>query len=610
MTINHDSPTTSSNFLPWGDIPVSQEAIKENQAYLQVLAEMRHLTYRRNEKEIVSKFLNCVTEQFHFCKTWYGVYDKKSQTVHPSIHFGKQAGVIDGDSFSTDELKTEENRFPACTAVVSGNFCILNKLRTSRDFSKWQHIATEGDFNSLAVFPFEVNGQVEGVFVLYSQARLINGNVTEYLQFAIMELARILSDRRLWEEQKRLLRQAKEKAEMAVEMKSRFLANMSHEIRTPMTAILGYTEMLNDREITRQNTEEIARIIRNNSEYLLHILNDILDFSKIEAEMMRIEMSSFPLNNLLSEIDSIFSVVAKEKGVSLSFTNNTPYPAEIMSDPIRLKQIMLNLVGNAFKFTEKGKVEILVSWSGDNRLGIGQLRIDIKDTGKGISEDALEKIFNPFEQEDISATRKYEGTGLGLAISRRLVHLLSGNLTVESTPGQGSLFSIFLPQQISSSAAWSNTIQLGVLIDTNDESESICNKTQTTIQGSRILLVEDGIDNQRHFSMILKKAGAEVTIASNGQEGVDVIDKTIGEEQSFDLILMDMQMPVMDGLTAAKIIRSKGMQFPIVALTAHAMQEERDRCIAAGFTDFLTKPILRNSLLAAVSKILDTQAVQ
>ena len=571
---------------------------------------MRHLTYRRNEKEIISKFLNCVTEQFHFSKTWYGTYDKKLQTIRPSIHFGKQAGVIDGDSFSTNELKTEENRFPACAAVVSGNCRILNKLKTFRDFSKWQHVAMEGDFNSLAVFPFEVNGQIEGVFVLYSQSRLINSNVTEYLQFAIMELARIFSDRRLWEEQKRLLRQAKEKAEMAVEMKSRFLANMSHEIRTPMTAILGYTEMLNDHEITRQNTEEIARIIRNNSEYLLHILNDILDFSKIESEMMRIEMSSFPLDNLLSEIDSIFSVVAKEKGVSLSFTNSTPYPAEIMSDPIRLKQIMLNLVGNAFKFTEKGKVEILVSWSGDKRLSIGQLRIDIKDTGKGISEDALEKIFNPFEQEDASATRRYEGTGLGLAISRRLVHLLSGNLTVESTPGLGSLFSIFLPQQISPSAIWSNTIQLGILMDTNNESESICNKTQTTIQGRRILLVEDGIDNQRLFSMILKKAGADVTIASNGQEGVDAIDNAIEENRLFDLILMDMQMPVMDGLTAAKIIRSKDIQLPIVALTAHAMQEERDRCIAAGFTDFLTKPILRNSLLTAVSKILDSRTAQ
>ncbi|MCL2623458.1 MAG: response regulator, partial [Planctomycetaceae bacterium] len=577
-----------------------QQAVRENQAYLQVLAEMRRSTFRRSETEIFTAFLASVTEHFGFAKTWYGRYDSDSRTIIPTLHRGAFSHVVDGTTFTTPSGTSDEFVFPACSAVITRNSCVINNLTNSCEFLKWKHVALNGKFNSLIALPFEVNLQMEGVFVLYSKSNAIRRNVVEYLQTGLAELAKILSERRLWEEQKRLLKRSKEKAEMATEAKSRFLANMSHEIRTPMTAILGFTETLMDKENSRHKIKEIAKIIRNNSEYLLHILNDVLDYSKIEAEMLKIEMTSFSLESLLSEIHSIFSVTARKQGLDFVISNTSRYPAEIFSDHFRLKQVLLNLVGNAFKFTERGKVEIIVSWLENGNPGFGQLRLDVSDTGRGISKTVIEEIFNPFVQEDDSVTRCHEGTGLGLAISRRLIRLLCGNLIVASSQGQGSRFSIFLPQQVLPTTIWNNEMHLGDKMDAQQNPHSKSNLNPRPLEGCRVLLVDDGVDNQRLFSMILKKAGVDLTTAVNGQEAVNAVTSSLKAEKPFDVILMDVQMPVMDGLTATKILREQGVQVPIVALTAHAMREERDRCHAAGCTDFLTKPILRDALLSAV----------
>ena len=580
-----------------------RSAVEENQAYLQVLAEMRRSTFRRNEMEIISAFLASVTEHFDFAKTWFGHFDNDSQTIIPTIHHGPTSHVVDGTSFTLSLSKTEEVAFPACSAVMTRNCCVIDDLSNSGDFLNWRQVALKGDFHSLIALPLEVNIHLEGAFVLYSKHSSISRNVVEYLQAGVEELARILSERRLWEEQKRLMKRSKEKAEMTAEAKSRFLANMSHEIRTSMTAILGFTEALADQDISRQRIDEIAQIIRTNSDDLLHILNDILDYSKIEAEMLKIEMSSFSLENLLSEIHSIFSAVAAEKCLDFVIKNTTHYPAEILSDRFRLKQIMLNLVGNAFKFTDQGKVEIIVSWMGDRNTGFGQLRLDVNDTGKGISDTALETIFTLFEQEDDSPTCRYEGAGLGLAISRKLIRLLCGNLTVVSTPGMGSCFSVLLPQQVLPTTVWNTTICEGTEMNTQQYTPEV-KLISRPLEGCRILLVEDGVDNQRLFSLILKKAGAVITTAVNGQEGVNAVERSLEAGKPFDVILMDMQMPVMDGLTATRTLREKGIAIPIVALTARAMQEEQDKCHEAGCNVFLSKPIHRDALLSTVANII------
>ncbi|MCL2348576.1 MAG: ATP-binding protein [Planctomycetaceae bacterium] len=577
------------------------EAIENHKAYLQVLAEMRRFFYGHNEKEIVASFLEIVTSGFHFAKTWYGEY--LFNVIRPSIHSGPKAGLVDGDKFPVadpvNHPNPDESVFPMASAICEKNCCLINHLQTSSCFKKWQHLAETGNFNALAALPFEVNGKIEGGFVFYSESQQINENVLEYLQSGLRELSRIISERRLWEEQKRVLKFAKEKAEMAVKAKTHFLANMSHEIRTPMTAILGYTEILADSELSKNKLEESAHIIRNNAKYLLHILNDILDYSKIEAEMLKVEIKPFRLDKLLAEMESLFRAVTAEKNLSFKITNTTAFPNEILTDPIRMKQVLLNLIGNAVKFTSQGGIHVNISWAGNTNIGFGQLRIDISDTGVGISEDSLEKIFTPFEQQDNSTTRKYGGTGLGLAISRRLMRLLCGNLTVKSTQGKGSCFSIFLPQYTSSETVWSQSLQLGLKENTSTKPE-LRENISSALAGRRVLLVEDSKDNQRLFSLILRKSGAEVLLADNGRQAVEMVEEIMLRENSFDLILMDMQMPVMDGYTATDLIRKMGYEKPIIALTAHAMSEERIKCIAAGCNDFVTKPILRDALITAV----------
>ena len=411
------------------------------------------------------------------------------------------------------------------------------------------------------------------------------------------------SEQRVFEEQKRLPEETDKRIEGAAEIKTRFLANISHEIRTPVTAILGYTEVLADKDISRQKIEEIGKMIRDNSEYLLHIINDILDYSKMQADMFKVEKSNFSLDHFFSELQSVYNVTAEKKGIELLIKNTTPYPATIFSDPIRLKQVMFNLISNAFKFTEQGKVEIIVSWDGGETPGLGQVRFDVKDTGKGIREEFFGKIFQPFEQENDSTLRHNQGTGLGLPISQQLIRLLGGNISVESHVGQGSCFSVFLPQQIEPSTFWNgDDVNLSSIIKSAKASERDETASRKPLKGCRILLVEDGVDNQRIFSMILHKAGANVISVENGQEGVDAFEKSLTDARPFDVILMDMQMPVMNGLTATKRIREKGFKGAIIALTAHAASEERGQCLAAGCTDFLTKPIAHNVFVSAVSK--------
>jgi signal transduction histidine kinase/CheY-like chemotaxis protein len=391
----------------------------------------------------------------------------------------------------------------------------------------------------------------------------------------------------------RNLAQAKEAAEAASRAKSEFLANMSHEIRTPMTAILGFADILRE-NLTSQEVHDLAEIIKRNGEHLLHLINDILDLSKIEAGKNDVERTPCSPGQIAADVISMMQTRADAKGLRLDLECERDIPEIIQTDPTRLRQILVNLIGNAIKFTEAGSVRVVIR-PDDNSARGTSLHFDIIDTGIGLSKEQVKLLFQPFSQVDTSMHRQYGGTGLGLAISRRLARILGGDIAVVSEYGKGSTFSL--------------TIATGPLAGIKlklieHDADSAMPYPQDAfadlILDSRILLAEDGTDNQRLIAFMLHKAGAEVTVAEHGLIAVDFALEAERTGNHFDIILMDMQMPVMDGYEATRRLRNSGLKLPILALTAHAMVEDRRKCMEAGCDGYITKPIDANSFFKII----------
>ncbi len=454
---------------------------------------------------------------------------------------------------------------------------------------------------------------------------LINGTMIRDEQGNFKHTRTTLTD---FSEQRELLselQKAREIAEKSVETKERFMANMSHEIRTPMNALIGFTNLLERTELDEKQGEFVSTI-KKAGENLMILINDLLDFSKIEAGMLRIEATTFELNGLVQSIETLFKPKANEKRLNFDVQTSPRIPQNVIGDPTRVTQIVVNLLSNAFKFTERGYVALTTELFDDN-TDFATVRITVKDTGIGIEKRELPRVFERFQQAQDDTTRLYGGSGLGLAIVKNLAEAMGGFVEVDSKVGFGSTFSVVLPfKKINSKDLFAQISQVdfeeappqylndlkaandakngfkpsknGGFTTSNDVEQTLNNKLPT--KAPRILVVEDNPMNQRLAALLLSDWGYDFDIVEDGKDAIDAL-----QTSDFQLVLMDIQLPTMDGYEATAIIRNELKNaIPIIATTAHAFAGEREKCLAAGMNDYIPKPLQEDAVLAIIQKYI------
>ena len=473
--------------------------------------------------------------------------------------------------------------------LSSGN--VIGERFLSQADVRLREIVKRGHYYLMKVILHESGKKTSILVLVKGPADLLEINVKEYA------LTSIFGQFAMSYEKAILLR----RAEDANLMKSSFLANMSHEIRTPLGVIVGFTEILAQDDLEPEDKMNIVNGVKRNGKELARLIDDILDISKVEAGKLHFEMAQVNLEGFVSEIKSVMDARANEKGIQFTTARLSNVPGYIITDDVRLKQILVNIAGNAIKFTENGSVKLLYRTHA-NEEGTEFLEFQVQDTGIGISEKNRENLFRPFSQGDVTTTRKYGGTGLGLALSKRLAELLGGDLfLLESSVGKGSTFCLRVPLKgVAVGNAYplkfepAATLESSLAQSRSNIDWSAMDLTNL-LRNVSVLLVEDSVDNQEIYEHFLSSAGADVMIAEDGEKAINM-----AFQNQPDIILMDIQIPKLDGKEATKTLRQRGFTRPIVALTAHALNEEVRSCLAAGCNGQITKPVSGELLVQEV----------
>lgn len=470
--------------------------------------------------------------------------------------------------------------------LISPNLDLLIvKLKTQDSWSDLPVVilASAGDLTHANEHTISVQKQISNSTILERPVRvatlisIVESAVANRMrQYEVRDLLQQLIDARKEAEQSKI------ESDRANQSKSAFLANMSHEIRTPLGVMLGFTDLALDEATSEPDRRKYFQSVHRNGRLLLDLVNDILDLAKVESGHIAVEKIEMPILEILNEIVSGFRTVAAQKNIELRLVVQDEFPTYVKMDPTRFRQIFTNVIGNAVKFTKKGHVATVATFS-QSSSGRIKIRLLVSDTGLGISEEQSRKLFQPFSQADSSMAREYGGTGLGLVLSRKLAKILKGDLKlVSSSFGVGSTFEITLEADA--------VTQIGKRIVNQDKVQP------KSIQGMCVLLAEDSIDNQFIISRFLNQSGVRVEIANNGVEAVEKANLA-----NYDVILMDIQMPQLDGNEATRKLRAAGYSKPIVALTANALKGDKEKALATGFDDYITKPIQRNELFNSLS---------